>query len=223
MRDAVAALSWRSASGSIRARSSLALARRSQPGTPSMSLPARAGRRRRRRVDRGGDRAPVRTRGLEVVEPLVLKGKASPFRPSVRSSCWTQCLRSPVASTRPSSGASKSSDLLNRLAASVETRTPQLATIIGPPASKSRLARELLGGRGHVVVGRCLSYGDAITYWPLQEIASQVGDVRAVLATAPDAELVAIRIDAALGVMDTLSPSRRSPGGSPAARDVGVD
>ena len=32
----------------------------------------------------------------------------------------------------------------------------------------------------HVLVGRCLPYGEGITYWPIQEIVAQIGDVRAV-------------------------------------------
>ena len=84
-----------------------------------------------------------------------------------------------------------------------------MATIVGAPGiGKSRLARELLGRvEARVVVGRCLSYGEGITYWPLQEIASQVGDLRSALKGASDAELAAIRIEAALGTRDTpVSP-----------------
>jgi predicted ATPase len=58
--------------------------------------------------------------------------------------------------------------------AAVETRTPQLVTIAGPPGiGKSRLARELLGRtEARVLVGRCLSYGEGITYLPLAEIVA---------------------------------------------------
>jgi class 3 adenylate cyclase len=46
-----------------------------------------------------------------------------------------------------------------------------LVTVIGPPGiGKSRLASEFLariGGRARVARGRCLSYGQGITYWPL--------------------------------------------------------
>ncbi len=54
---------------------------------------------------------------------------------------------------------------------------PNLATIVGPPGiGKSRLAYELTRaltegrGRARVVRGRCLPYGDGLTYWPLAEI-----------------------------------------------------
>lgn len=49
-----------------------------------------------------------------------------------------------------------------------------------------------------VVVGRCLSYGEGITYWPLQEIVEQVGDARAALDGTTDADLAATRIAAAI-------------------------
>ena len=50
-----------------------------------------------------------------------------------------------------------------------------------------------------MVVGRCLPYGEGITYWPLAEIASQVGDLRAALEGTDDAELAALRVGVALG------------------------
>lgn len=56
----------------------------------------------------------------------------------------------------------------------VTGRCCQLLTAIGPPGiGKSRLARELaltLADDATVLTGRCLPYGDGITYWPLVEI-----------------------------------------------------
>ena len=50
----------------------------------------------------------------------------------------------------------------------------ELATLIGEPGvGKSRLASEFvaaLGGRARVLMGRCLAYGESITWWPLAEI-----------------------------------------------------
>ena len=46
-----------------------------------------------------------------------------------------------------------------------------------------------------VLVGRCLSYGEGITYWPLIEIAQELDRLEAVL----DDELARARIGAALG------------------------
>jgi predicted ATPase len=72
---------------------------------------------------------------------------------------------------------------LNALAAALgqarEERTCRLVTVTGPPGiGKSRLVREFtasLGEEATVVVGRCLSYGEGITYRPLAEIVRQLG------------------------------------------------
>ena len=53
-------------------------------------------------------------------------------------------------------------------------RTPYLFTILGPAGiGKSRLVREFLDrveGDATILVGRCLPYGEGITYWPLVEM-----------------------------------------------------
>jgi tetratricopeptide (TPR) repeat protein len=55
-------------------------------------------------------------------------------------------------------------------------RACALFTILGAAGvGKSRLAREFLDGvAGRVVTGRCLSYGEGITYWPVVEIVKQL-------------------------------------------------
>ena len=56
-------------------------------------------------------------------------------------------------------------------------RSCQLFTILGSAGvGKSRLAAEFLAGlEARVVRGRCLSYGEGITYWPVVEIVKQFG------------------------------------------------
>src|SRR5262245_51184316 len=65
--------------------------------------------------------------------------------------------------------------VLRAVAARVEREgSPQLVTLFGPAGvGKSRLLSELVQGlgAGHVLIGRCLPYGEGITYWPLAEVA----------------------------------------------------
>jgi class 3 adenylate cyclase/tetratricopeptide (TPR) repeat protein len=55
----------------------------------------------------------------------------------------------------------------------------QLFTVLGSAGvGKSRLAAEFLAGvEGRVVRGRCLSYGQGITYWPVVEILKQLSSL----------------------------------------------
>jgi class 3 adenylate cyclase/tetratricopeptide (TPR) repeat protein len=95
-----------------------------------------------------------------------------------------------------------------------------LATVIGSAGvGKSRLAREFvaeLAGDARVVSGRCLPYGDGITFWPVIELVKDAcgisdGEPRAaartkideVLAGAEDAALVAERVAAVVGLGET--------------------
>src|SRR5262245_9805115 len=56
-----------------------------------------------------------------------------------------------------------------------ESQRPQLVTPLAPAGTgKSRLVRGFLDGRGHgcvKLVGRCLPYGEGITYWPIGDAA----------------------------------------------------
>jgi class 3 adenylate cyclase/tetratricopeptide (TPR) repeat protein len=84
------------------------------------------------------------------------------------------------------------------------TRAVQRMTLLGVPGiGKSRLARELVQavtGRARVVVGRCVAYGEGITYWPLAEIVrATAGAERNAIAVVAGDELVADRIAAAIG------------------------
>jgi hypothetical protein len=99
----------------------------------------------------------------------------------------------------------------------VGDRTCQLATVLGVAGmGKSRLAQELLSelsGQARVLRGRCLSYGDGVTWWPLVEIvrdAAALGGaesqqeardrVRALLGGAPDSGQVVERVAAVAGL-----------------------
>jgi tetratricopeptide (TPR) repeat protein len=95
----------------------------------------------------------------------------------------------------------------------IAERSCRLVTVLGAPGiGKSRLIEELLAGRGETgfVVGRCLPYGEGITYSPLAEIVKQVAgdDARSVASLVPEnGELVAQGITAVVGQSDgALSP-----------------
>ncbi|HET9673872.1 MAG TPA: adenylate/guanylate cyclase domain-containing protein [Gaiellaceae bacterium] len=75
----------------------------------------------------------------------------------------------------------------------LEQRSSQLFTLLGPAGvGKSRLVAEFMrdvDGRARVVTGRCLPYGEGITYWPLVEVLLQLGaDAEAVLGMPTPAE-----------------------------------
>jgi predicted ATPase len=64
--------------------------------------------------------------------------------------------------------------LLECWQSSIAEQAPTLVTVLGPAGiGKTRLAGELVAAAGEgamVLLGRCLSYGEGITFWPLQEI-----------------------------------------------------
>src|SRR5215472_6540861 len=74
---------------------------------------------------------------------------------------------------------------------------------------KTRLVQEFarrLGGDGQVLTGRCLHYGDGITFWPLREVVRQAGggddspeSLKDLLADEADAAAVAEQLHRALG------------------------
>ena len=63
----------------------------------------------------------------------------------------------------------------------VEQRSPQLFTLLGAAGvGKSRLVREFLtavAGEAGILRGRCLPYGEGITYWPLAEALKEAAGI----------------------------------------------
>ncbi len=95
----------------------------------------------------------------------------------------------------------------------VAKRTCLLFTIVGPAGmGKSRLAAELcstIRDDATLLTGRCLPYGEGITFWPLVQMVGVLGSddgVRTILAGVEDGELVAERVLGAVGPTATAAP-----------------
>src|SRR5919109_4088342 len=110
---------------------------------------------------------------VEPMAPLELKGKAEPV-PAFRLVSVTSGTAVPKRLEAPMVGRRDELErLLEAQRATTETGTARMVTIIGSPGvGKSRLIQEFLGAVEPTTVklrGRCLSYGDGITFWPLAE------------------------------------------------------
>ena len=154
---------------------------------------------------------------VEPVEPLTLKGKSRPMPAYL------------LRAVRPTEGVVRRLDAplvgrgreLAELAQAFQAvrgeRTCRTVTVVGPAGvGKSRLLLEFLdriGGEAVVLRGRCLSYGEGITFWPLAEVLRAAGGIedddppegaRAKLAALVglEAEDVAQRLAAAIGLSD---------------------
>ncbi len=122
---------------------------------------------------------------VEPVEPLVLKGKSEP----VEAFRLVDVIGDAAPLARhldtPLVGRERERQRLWRdFEDAVADRTCRLFTLLGPAGiGKSRLVAdfvERVGDSADVLRGRCLSYGEGITYWPLVEILIAIG-------TDPDA------------------------------------
>src|SRR5262245_43111549 len=125
------------------------------------------------------------------------------------------------AMVAPLIGRSAELDLLaNTFDRAVRDRRAHLVTIYGEPGvGKSRLAREFVGGlEGATVLrGRCLPYGEGITYWPLAEMVKSaagisdddpVKEAMEKLRDACEDEAVADLLGLAAGVLEAVEGER---------------
>ena len=98
-------------------------------------------------------------------------------------------------------------------AQAIREEVTMLVTVIGEAGlGKTRLVQdfaERLGSEANVLTGRCLPYGEGITFWPLREIVRQAGAdpdspgrIKDLLGGEADAEQVADRLSRALGPGD---------------------
>jgi len=116
----------------------------------------------------------------EPVEPLVVKGKADPL------AAFRLLRVAPDAPGRPRRERTPLVDrhreraqLVDAFNQAVVDRSCQLLTVMGAAGvGKSRIVAEVtdaLGGVATVAAGRCLPYGDGLTWWPLVEALGDSG------------------------------------------------
>jgi class 3 adenylate cyclase len=112
---------------------------------------------------------------VEPVPPLELKGKSEPV-PAFR---LVEVTDGPAERTRrldaPLIGRERELALMREaFDRAVAGRGCELVTLVGPAGiGKSRLAEDFgasVAGEAKVVAGRCLSYGEGLTFWPLRAI-----------------------------------------------------
>jgi class 3 adenylate cyclase/tetratricopeptide (TPR) repeat protein len=161
---------------------------------------------------------------IEVIPPLTLKGKAEPVPAYrlVRVGTPTS-VRQADTTTTPFVGRDVE---MGRLSDALEDATSQrrarLITLVGDAGvGKSRLIREFAARASEgarVFRGRCLPYGDGITFWPLAEVlreaAGIVGEDSPEAATAklrglcsaPEADAIVERVAAALNLSTAQFP-----------------
>jgi len=136
---------------------------------------------------------------VEPVEPLALKGKSEPVEAFrllevlADAAPLARHLEAPLVGR-----ARERSRLWRDYEDAVADRTCRLFTLLGPAGiGKSRLVADFLehlGGSADVLRGRCLSYGEGITYWPLVEMLTPIGiDPEDVVASTPQETRVAFR------------------------------
>ena len=152
---------------------------------------------------------------VEPVEPLELKGKAEPVTAwrllgvIAGAAGLARRLDAPMVGREQ-----ELAELREAFDAAVRERACRLVSLVGAAGiGKSRLATELLsevGDAATVLVGRCLPYGEGITYWPLRDIVRRAAGeltrdaIDDLLAGEEDAERIGERVAGAVGISDSV-------------------
>jgi class 3 adenylate cyclase/tetratricopeptide (TPR) repeat protein len=162
---------------------------------------------------------------LEPVAPLALKGKQQPVDAYRAIGKRSQPTQATGAFVGREGELARLWELFERCR---ERSRASVAVIVGPAGiGKSRLVAEFLSdaeNRARILRGRCLPYGEGITYWPLAEIVKQA----AAVDSADSAEQALAKVSALAGNRaDVTTPIAASIGLSdepmaPAAIDRAV-
>ena len=136
---------------------------------------------------------------VEPVEPLTLKGKSAPVEAFRLLEVLTDAAPLARHPETPLVGRERERQRLWRdYEDAVADSTCRLFTLLGPAGiGKSRLVADFLervGDSADVLRGRCLSYGEGITYWPLVEILIAAGaEPDSIIGTSPPETQLAFR------------------------------
>jgi class 3 adenylate cyclase/tetratricopeptide (TPR) repeat protein len=161
---------------------------------------------------------------VEEVDPLELKGKAERVR-AFRLLSATSEEGVVRRMDQPMVGRAKELQILTEaLDRAINERSAQMVTVFAPAGTgKSRLLRELASvssDRAVAFRGRCLSYGDGITFWPLAEMIREASGavddgsqearakIRALLGE--ERSDVEERLAATIGLSDATYPVQES-------------
>jgi class 3 adenylate cyclase/tetratricopeptide (TPR) repeat protein len=153
------------------------------------------------------------------VEPIEAKGKTEPLRAYRLRRVLEGA--APFARRHDSPLVGREHELTqldDAYARAAAERSCRLVTLLGAPGiGKTRLTYEFVarvGDRATIVNGRCLSYGEGITYWPLVEILRGLGDASAVVRLVeaePDARQIVNDAFAGIGLVEgTVRPEETS-------------
>lgn len=156
---------------------------------------------------------------VEEIVPLTLKGKLQPVRAyrllGVRSAAPSRSRQAGAMVGREAEMAL----LAGVLDSTVADRACRMVTLIADAGvGKTRLTEEFLdsiGERARVLRGRCLAYGEGITFWPIAGVAREAADIqetdhpeaaRGKLRDLVGDDRVADRVAAAVGLIDAPFP-----------------
>jgi class 3 adenylate cyclase/tetratricopeptide (TPR) repeat protein len=157
---------------------------------------------------------------LEPLAPLELRGWREPIVAS-RVVCALEMGRPMRSLSAPLIGRESELELLeNTFARTVRDERATLVTIYGEAGvGKSRLAREFVDGleRATVLRGRCLPYGEGVTYWSIAEMVKSSAGISdddpieqafEKLRNTCEDEAVADLLGLAAGVLDAVESER---------------
>ena len=111
---------------------------------------------------------------VEPLEPLCLKGKAEPVEASRLLGVHEAPER--LHESRFVGRGREVSAIREAWQRALDEQRCELVTVVGEAGvGKSRLVAETIGAiEAHIVEGRCLPYGEGITYWPVVEVLKQL-------------------------------------------------